>query len=40
MPAPSLVRTVKMLRIESSTPMAAMSIGARMAFICISGPTA
>ena len=38
MDAPSLVRTVKMETTDRTTPTAAMSIGARMAFICISGP--
>ena len=36
--APSLVRTVKMDTTDRTTPTAAISIGARMAFICISGP--
>ena len=38
-PAPSLVRTVNMLTTESSTPTAAMSIGARMDLICMSVDT-
>ena len=36
--APSLVRTVNIEMTERTTPTAAISIGASMAFICISGP--
>ena len=39
MPAPSFVRTTYIPRIDRATPIAAITIGASIAFICASTPT-